>query len=227
MEGGNQHLKFINIILFVFFIIKSKNMLTIIDYNLGNIKSVINAFNYLGVSTKITNDKKIIKNSSKILLPGVGSFKKAMENIKKLELEEIINELVLIKKIPVLGICLGMQLLTQSSEEDGFTKGFEFIDGKISRFKSDLKLSIPHIGFNSVDNNEDNILFKNIENNSDFYFVHSYKLEYEQKKYNTGLTDYGERFISTFQKDNIFGVQFHPEKSQSNGLKLLKNFANL
>lgn len=202
-------------------------MITIIDYELGNIKSVINAFDYLGFSTKVTNDKTIIKNSTKIILPGVGSFKKAMENIQRLGLEEIINELVLAKKIPVLGICLGMQLLTESSDEDGFTKGFGYIEGKISRFKDNLKLNIPHIGFNSVNVNQDNILFKNIENNSDFYFVHSYKLEYEQKNYETGLTNYGEKFISTFQKENIFGVQFHPEKSQSNGLKLLKNFANL
>ena len=202
-------------------------MITVIDYKLGNIKSVLNAFKYLGITTQVTSDKNVIKNVTKIILPGVGSFKKAMNNIQKLGLEEIINELVLVKKIPVLGICLGMQLLTESSDEDGFTQGFGYIDGKISKFKSDLKLNIPHIGFNSVDVNKNNILFKNIENNSDFYFVHSYKLKYEPKNFETGLTDYGEKFISTFQKNNIFGVQFHPEKSQSNGLKLLQNFANL
>lgn len=202
-------------------------MITIINYELGNIRSIINSYDYLKISTKVTSDKNVIKNANKIILPGVGSFKKAMSNIKKLGLEEIINELVLVKKIPVLGICLGMQLLTESSDEDGFTQGFGYIDGKISKFKSNLKLNIPHIGFNSVDVNKNNILFKNIENNSDFYFVHSYKLKYENKNFETGLTDYGEKFISTFQKNNIFGVQFHPEKSQSNGLKLLQNFANL
>lgn len=197
--------------------------LVIIDYGMGNLKSIVSAFKYHGIDDiEITHDYMKIKKADKILLPGVGSFYKAMENIKSLGLQEILDEMVLDKKIPILGICLGMQLLCEFSDEDGGTNGFGYIKAKCNRFQS-KNIKIPHVGFNQVYTNEKSVLFDGIESGSDFYFTHSYRLE-SNIEINQSLCSYEEKFIAAYEVDNIFGTQFHPELSQINGLKLLKNF---
>lgn len=195
---------------------------------MGNLRSVHNAFEYLGFESEIVNDPKKILKAEKLLLPGVGSFRQAMENIKDMGLYEPICEAVLDKKTPILGICLGMQLLAKSSEEDGFTEGFGFIDDEVLRFDIDKKYRIPHVGFNSVNLNKDNCtLFRGLNDGTDFYFVHSFRLGKTDAPFVSAIADYGGEFIAAFEQDNVFGTQFHPEKSQSNGLKVLINFAEL
>lgn len=193
----------------------------IVDYGMGNIKSIKSALNYLNVDVIVSNKYKELKNSDKLLLPGVGSFKKAIDTIKNLELDKILEELVLENKKPILGICLGMQLLVKSSEEGGFNKGLGFVNAECKKF--DISLRVPHIGFNQVKKNKNSILFREIEDESDFYFVHSYRIE-SSVDIRQSFCEYEEKFVASFEKDNIFGVQFHPEISQTNGLKLLDNF---
>ena len=203
-------------------------MITIINYDAGNLRSVINAFDYLGIATEVTNDKKKILDAKKILLPGVGSFRRAIENIKSLDIFDSICEATLVKKTPILGICLGMQLLAKSSDEDKYSEGFGFIDGEIKKFNLSNQFQIPHVGFNSVQlNSKNSQLFSGIEDNSDFYFVHSFRLENSASSFVSGTTEYGEKFTAAFEQNNIFGAQFHPEKSQSNGLKMLHNFSKI
>ena len=203
-------------------------MITIVNYEMGNLRSVRNALNYLGFESKISDSPEEILNAEKIILPGVGSFRQAMENIKKMGLYEPICKKVLEDKTPILGICLGMQLLAKSSEEDGFTEGFGFIDGEVVKFDIDKKYRVPHVGFNSVTINPDNkTLFEGLKDRTDFYFVHSYRLSGVEKPFVSAICKYGEKFVASFEQDNVFGTQFHPEKSQSNGLKLLINFAKL
>ncbi len=199
----------------------------IIDYGMGNINSITNALNYLGITWNISNSRKDIENFSHLILPGVGSYKVAMNNLNKLDLVDGIKELGLIKKKKILGICLGMQLLGSSSTEDGYTKGLEFVNNKVTKFSStDKDIRVPHVGFNNISKfSEDFYLFKNINSKDNFYFVHSYKMDLE-KNSNYVLCNYGNEFLAGFQKENIFGVQFHPEKSQSSGLKVLNNFFN-
>tara|TARA_B100002051_G_C16718959_1_gene631161 strand:- start:1181 stop:1795 length:615 start_codon:yes stop_codon:yes gene_type:complete len=199
----------------------------IIDYGMGNINSITNALNYLGITWNISNSRKDIENFSHLILPGVGSYKVAMNNLNKLDLVDGIKELGLIKKKKILGICLGMQLLGSSSTEDGYTKGLEFVNNKVTKFSStDKEFRVPHVGFNNISKfSEDFYLFKNINSKDNFYFVHSYKMDLE-KNSNYVLCNYGNEFLAGFQKENIFGVQFHPEKSQSSGLKVLNNFFN-
>ena len=197
--------------------------LVILDYGMGNIKSIVSAFKYLGVENIVVSNKyEDIKLADKLLLPGVGSFSKAMENLCKLELNKILDEMVFEKKKPILGICLGMQLLCQYSEEDCGANGLSYIDAKCELFKSQ-NLTIPHVGFNQVKINKKTKLFDGFDDEIDFYFTHSYRLTSE-KELNQSLTIYGEEFISAYEIDHIAGTQFHPELSQTNGLKLLKNF---
>jgi len=201
-------------------------MLGIIDYNMGNLASVYNA------CSKFTNEIKIVKNAneikslSKLILPGVGAYKDAMEHLNSNDLKSAILEFAKTKK-PMLGICLGMQLLFQSSEEFGFTKGLELIDGKVIKFdksKINEDLKIPHIGWNKIINKE-NPLFVGLKNPY-LYFVHSYHIITSEKNI-IGTTNYGYNFVSAVNKDNIFGFQPHPEKSHNNGLKILENFINI
>lgn len=201
------------------------NNIAIIDYGMGNLRSVQKALDKINVDSIITNEHNTIKNSDKIILPGVGAFKDAMRNLQELNLVDLLNEEVLQKKKPFLGICLGMQLLGTVSEEFGETQGLGWIDAKIVKFsKSSLK--IPHVGWNNV-YHKDLPLFKNIPHETDFYFVHSYYLFDSDKKHSIGTCDYGINFTCAVEKENIFAVQFHPEKSQTYGLTLLKNFTNL
>lgn len=204
-----------------------KKSVAIIDYGMGNLRSVENALKKLGAKVKIISVPTELVNHESIILPGVGSFKKAVKMLhEKNWIEEIKNE-ALNKKKPFLGICLGMQLLASESEEFGFSKGLDFIKGKI-KFLGNLgcKDKVPHIGWNSVSFAKDHYLFKGISNGADFYFVNSYVFVPENKNHNLANTSYDINFCSIIAKDNIFGVQFHPEKSSKAGRKLLKNFLN-
>lgn len=198
--------------------------LVIIDYKMGNISSVYNALKYLNIPVQLTNNKKKIKESSGIILPGVGSFGDAVKNIKELNIFELlITELN--KGKPYLGICLGLQLLFERSEEYKKCKGFSIFKGEVVRFK-EKGIKIPHIGWNQILIKRKNPMYKNIKNNSYFYFVHSYYAKPKDNNIVSTTTFYGEEFVSSIYKDNIYAVQFHPEKSQEDGLKLIKNFAD-
>ena len=196
--------------------------ITILDLGYGNFKSLINAFDYLNIRTYITNNKKKISSSDMLCLPGVGAYKTGIDSLKDQGLFDVLREVVSIKKKKILGICLGMQLLCSSSEEGNVREGLNFLKLNITKFKS-KNLKIPHMGFNLVKNYNFSLL-KDVKKNY-FYFAHSYAAKKKPlKDINFLECEYGEKFIAGFEKDNIFGLQFHPEKSQSNGLKILENF---
>ena len=205
-----------------------KDNIIIIDYGMGNLHSVKRKFYKMGINVEISSDTKDILYANKIIIPGVGHFRKAVENLKKLNLWEPLNEVALIKKIPVLGICLGMQLMAGHSEE-GNESGLGWIDADVIRFKISniLKHKIPHMGWNNVRLHKPSRLFEGIPENSEFYFVHSYHLNCFNETEVLCYTDYEYDFVSAVEKGNIFGVQFHPEKSHDTGEKFLMNFANL
>ena len=201
-------------------------MIAIIDYGAGNLQSVKKAFDFIGAESVITNDPKVILSADKILLPGVGSFGDAMDSMHKNGLVETIKECALSGK-PFLGICLGLQLLFEESEESPGVKGLGIFKGKIKKFSSDMGLKIPHIGWNSLSIKQKNTLFKDIPENSYVYFVHSYYLHAEDENDIATVTNYGIDFHSAVGKNNIFATQFHPEKSGDVGLQILKNFASM
>tara|TARA_R110000823_G_scaffold282750_1_gene400952 strand:- start:829 stop:1458 length:630 start_codon:yes stop_codon:yes gene_type:complete len=206
------------------------NDVAIIDYNMGNLNSVKKAFQKVGANVVITNDRKTIQGSSKIVLPGVGSFKDGMKNLQDLGLISLLNTEVIKNKKPFLGICLGMQLIGIEGYEIEKTDGLKWIEAETIKFNfSDLdkKLKVPHVGWNNVSVVDDNPLYKGIENDSDFYFVHSYHLKINEKNVIKTITDHGISFVSSVQKENICACQFHPEKSQVDGLKFLINFLKM
>lgn len=200
----------------------------IIDYGMGNLWSVASALKFLKSDFSISSDAQLIKKADALILPGVGSFRRAMSSLKESGLDDAITESVKIKQKNILGICLGMQLLCNSSNEDGLTEGLGFIDGEIRNFDHDLisYRKIPHIGFNSVAIPKKTRLYKNFKSNADFYFVHSYRLSCNNLQGSFAKCNYGEDFVASYESENIFASQFHPEKSQTNGLMLLKNFLN-
>ena len=200
-------------------------MIAIIDYKAGNLFSVKNAFDKLGVDTIITSDVDVIKNADKLLLPGVGAFENAMNHLQELKLDKLIVDEVKSGK-PFLGICLGMQLLFNSSEEYGYHEGLNILDGKIIHFNFKHALKVPHMGWNSITNCKDTKLFFNLENQF-VYFVHSYHLVTENKDYKKIMTNYGYDFCSAIEYENIFATQFHPEKSGEVGLSILNKFSKL
>lgn len=200
-------------------------MLAIIDYKMGNIYSIQSALSYLGVDSILTDSEDDILNADFIVLPGVGSFKKAMNYLNTSGLTNVLKIAALEKKIPFLGICLGMQLLGKSSPEDGLSTGLGLVDGVVERFiYSDNNIKIPHVGFATVDLDTESNLFKGLGKSSDFYFTHSYRMQSENAGQIIGECEHGEKFVAAIHKENIYGTQFHPEKSQSNGLIVLKNF---
>ncbi len=205
-------------------------MITIIDYEMGNLGSIQNMFKYIGVESKIESDPDKIKHAAKILLPGVGSFDTAMRKIAEKGLLEVLNEKALKEQIPVLGICLGMQLLTDSSEE-GTANGLGWIQAKTLSFKNriDKKYKIPHMGWNIIKKPRESELTQGFDNFTEtrFYFVHSYFVQVEDEKNSILKTNYGIEFDSAIQKNNIYGAQFHPEKSHKFGMKLFENFARI
>jgi len=207
----------------------SNKVITLIDYGMGNIWSVKNAFNYLNCKTEITNDPNQIIKADTLVLPGVGSYRNAMIQLQKHNLDQAITEAVTSKGVNILGICLGMQLMGNSGTEDGITKGLGFISNSVEIFNSNeiQGNKIPHIGFNEIDIQPNSKLFKNFTNKADFYFVHSYRMLQEKMNADFATCTYGVKFLAAFGINNIFATQFHPEKSQSNGLKLLENFIKL
>ena len=206
--------------------------IAIIDYGSGNLKSAAKALeaaaNNVNISSKIlvTSDPKTIKQSDKIVLPGQGSFRDCYLGIKKIPgLNEALNEFVLEKKKPILGICVGMQLFAKIGYESEKTKGFGWIDGEVRKINNINKtLKLPHMGWNQIEFKKDFILFSGLKNKSHMYFIHSYELITKQKDCIVATTNYGNPITVAVTKENIFGTQFHPEKSQKNGLKVLENF---
>ncbi len=208
-------------------------MIAIIDYKAGNLFSVKNAFDKLGVDTVITSDVDVIKKADKLLLPGVGAFENAMNHLRELKLDYMIIDEVKSGK-PFLGICLGMQLLFNSSEEYGYHEGLNILEGKIIHFDfnnvgathCEPAPKIPHMGWNSITNCAGSKLFSDLENQF-VYFVHSYHLVTDNKEYKQIITNYGYDFCSAIEYKNIFATQFHPEKSGEVGLSILRTFANI
>tara|TARA_B110001452_G_C15187812_1_gene412536 strand:+ start:26 stop:643 length:618 start_codon:yes stop_codon:yes gene_type:complete len=202
--------------------------ISILNYGMGNLWSLITLIEHLQCKPNIINNYKDIKKSDRILLPGVGSFPMAMKKIKENNFLDGIKEHAIEKKKPILGICLGMQLLCKSSTEEKFSKGLGLVDLKIDKFKKIKNKKKYHIGFNQVKDIDKSLLFNGINKKNDFYFVHAYRATGKNLK-NIKLLkcSYNEEFIAGFEKQNIFGTQFHPEKSHKNGIILLKNFFNL
>lgn len=201
-------------------------MITIIDYRMGNLGSIYNMFKRIGFASKISGDPGEIKRAKKILLPGVGAFDAAIKQINDLNLRNILDEKALVEKVPVLGICLGMQLLTESSEE-GVLPGLGWIPAKTFRFRfnNNSSLKVPHMGWNQVKASNPCLLTKDLPSEPKFYFVHSYYVKVTDDAHSILKTTHGIEFDSAIQKENIFGAQFHPEKSHKYGMKLLENFA--
>jgi len=200
----------------------------IIDYGVGNHFSVQKKMIHLGYDVVTTNDADVIEKSDKIILPGVGHFEKAMENLNQLDLIELLNEEVLVKKKPILGICLGMQLMAAYSEE-GNVKGLNWIDAEVKKFnvKNQLIYKVPHTGWNQIEVVKESKLLNRIDNYAEFYFVHAYYFNCNNPSDILAQTDYEEKFTSAIESENIYGVQFHPEKSHDVGRQLLKNFIEL
>lgn len=203
-------------------------MVIIIDYQMGNIGSIINMLKKIGYEAKISNNIDEINNADKLILPGVGSFDNGMKNLKEFDLIDILNKKVLEDKTPIIGICLGMQLITNRSEE-GNLPGLGWIDAETVKFKfgeENEKLKIPHMGWNTVIPQNNSNLFNGLEEPR-FYFVHSYHVVCKNNVDIIGKTNYGHNFNSVINKDNIYGAQFHPEKSHKYGMLLLKNFLGI
>jgi glutamine amidotransferase len=198
----------------------------IVDYGMGNLWSVNSALSYLGSTPVISSDPKEIIGADYLVLPGVGSFRKAMDSLNSRGISDALREAVLIKKRNILGICLGMQLLAEKGTEDGECLGLGLISGIVERFKQGEMgaLKLPHIGFNSVSMDVDSTFFNGVSANSNFYFVHSYRLLADDSTRKNGICNYGINFLAALEHENIFATQFHPEKSQTNGLCLLGNF---
>jgi glutamine amidotransferase len=203
-------------------------MIVIVDYGMGNLGSVLNMFKKIGAKAKISSDLDEISRAPKILLPGVGAFDSAMARINEAGMKKVLDHKALVEKVPVLGICLGMQLLTHSSEE-GELPGLGWINAKTYYFKGriDSKLKVPHMGWNIAEVTNQSVLTADFNDELQFYFVHSYFVKAEEASSSMMKTNYGLEFDSAIVKDNIFGAQFHPEKSHKFGMKLFRNFANL
>lgn len=201
-------------------------MIAVLDYDAGNIKSVEKALHFLGEEVKITRDREEILSADGVILPGVGAFGDAMEKLHQYGLVEVIRKVV-DRKTPFLGICLGLQLMFESSEETPGVEGLHLLDGRIRRIPAAPGLKIPHIGWNDIAFPNSGRLFQGIEEHSYVYFVHSYYLEAADLSIVTATTEYGTRIHASVEKDNIFACQFHPEKSSGVGLKILQNFINV
>ena len=201
-------------------------MIGIIDYDAGNIRSVEKALSYLGEKTVVSRNPETLKNADKVILPGVGSFGQAMENLHRYELVPVIQDMIKDGK-PFLGICLGLQLLFESSEESPGAEGLGILKGKILKIPSSPGLKIPHMGWNSLQLQNNGRLFRNIPQDTYVYFVHSYYLQAQEPEIVKAVTGYGTEIHASVEKDNVFACQFHPEKSGKYGLEILKNFAEL
>ena len=205
---------------------------TIVDYNSGNISSVINSFKEVAkdkVNIEVTSDLNKIKSSDKVGLPGQGSFKSCVDALNNINgLVDTLNDFAINKKKPLLGICVGLQMFADIGYEETETKGLGWISGKVSRIDNkNGSYKLPHIGWNQINILKESKIFKDIENNSHVYFVHSYEFIPKDKSFVSATTDYSSNIVCSVEKDNIFGTQFHPEKSDKTGLKIINNFINL
>ena len=205
---------------------------TIVDYNSGNISSVINSFNEVAkdkVNIKVTSDLDKIKSSDKVVLPGQGSFKSCVEALKNIDgLIDTLNGFAITNKKPLLGICVGLQMFADIGYEETETKGLGWISGKVSKIDNQNgKFKLPHIGWNQINIVKDSKIFQDIKNNSHMYFVHSYEFIPNDKSVTAATTDYSSKIVCAVEKENIFGTQFHPEKSDKLGLKIIDNFINI
>ena len=205
---------------------------TIVDYKSGNISSVINSFKEVAkdkITIEVTSDLNKIKSSDKVVLPGQGSFKSCVDALNKINgLTDILNEFAITSKKPLLGICVGLQMFADVGYEEIETNGLGWISGKVSKIDNQNgKFKLPHIGWNQINIVKDSKIFKDIENNSHMYFVHSYEFVPEDKNVISATTDYSSNIVCSVEKENIFGTQFHPEKSDKIGLKIINNFITL
>ena len=206
--------------------------ITIVDYKSGNISSIINSFNEVAkdkVKIEVTSDINKIKSSDKVVLPGQGSFKSCVQGLNNINgLIDTLNEFAINNKKPLLGICVGLQMFADIGYEETETKGLGWISGKVSKIDNQNgKYKLPHIGWNQINIVKESTMFKNIENNSHMYFVHSYEFIPNDKNVISATTDYSSKIVCSVEKDNLFGTQFHPEKSDKIGLKIIDNFIKL
>lgn len=203
-------------------------MIVIVDYDMGNVGSIVNMLKRAGAEAKISSNAGDIANASKLILPGVGAFDTGMANIERLGMRDALEHSARVRRIPVLGICLGMQLLTQGSEE-GQRPGLGWIEGETVKFKfeGDARLKIPHMGWNEIRVARPSSLFDGLEHDAAFYFVHSFYVRCRNEEHVTATTHYGHDFASAVGAANVWGTQFHPEKSHRYGMRLLSNFAGL
>ena len=201
-------------------------MIAIIDIGISNVGSVKNALDYLKIKNKISRSGLELKRAKKIIFPGNGNFGEGMKLIRKYSLDKILTEQIIYKKKPILGICLGYQIMMKKSEENKTIDGLGWINGEVKKFKKNRKFTVPHVGWNKVNFNKMKLM-KNIPNESNFYFDHSYYTQIKETKSKFGDTFHGVKFKSVYSSKNIFGCQPHPEKSQKFGLQILKNFCEL
>ncbi len=206
--------------------------ITIVDYNSGNISSVVNSFKEVAqnkVNIEVTSDLKKIESSDKVVLPGQGSFKSCVDSLKNINgLVESLDKFSLENKKPLLGICVGLQMFADVGYEETETKGLGWIPGKVSKiYNQNGKYKLPHIGWNQINIVKESKIFKNIENSSHMYFVHSYEFIPNDKSVISATTNYSSNIVCSVEKENLFGTQFHPEKSDKAGLKIIENFINL
>ena len=202
-------------------------MITIVDYGVGNISAFKNVFKRLNIASSIAKSSSDLENATKLILPGVGSFDYAMSQLNLSGMRKKLDELVIEKKIPVLGICVGMQMMGNGSEE-GASEGLNWVDAEVLKFDESLletRVKLPHMGWNEVKPVKESILFNNINEEAIFYLLNSYYFKCKNSNHVLGVSDYGSSFSSCINFENIYGVQFHPEKSHNNGEKLLHNFA--
>ncbi len=200
-------------------------MIAIVDYGMGNLRSVEKGFSKVGVSTKVTNKPEVIEKADGVVLPGVGAFRDCMKELTNLKLVDAVVKTIK-KNKPYLGICLGLQVLFSESEEFGRCRGLDIFRGKVMRFPAN-ELKVPHMGWNDIKIQKNNPLLNGIKDRTYFYFVHSFYIVPENTSIISTATDYGLEFASMICKDNIFAVQFHPEKSQTTGLRILENFSRV
>lgn len=204
-------------------------MIAIIDYGLGNVRAFANIYNQLNVASVIAANVEQLRPASRVILPGVGAFDQAMLRLEKSGMRSLLDEMILQRRLPVLGVCVGMQILMQSSEE-GSAAGLGWIGGDVAKFRRDAggkRMRVPHMGWNNVQPQAGTGLLAGIDENSRFYFLHSYFVRCAQRGDVLAQTSYGDAFDAAVGRDNIYGVQFHPEKSHGDGIRLLRNFAEL
>lgn len=197
--------------------------ITIVDYGVGNVYSISNSLQSLGYAVRVSSNYQELKKADALILPGVGAFGVAMDHLGKSQLIDPLTELVTKEQKPILGICLGMQLMAESSEENGFHKGLGWIEGHVKKLDVSAPLTVPHVGWNNITIKKNGDLFSRLNTNADFYFDHSYHVECKPA-YQAATCSYGIEVTAAVNKNNIYGVQFHPEKSQVSGLKLFRGF---